>query len=256
MPQMGHLGTTQKRARAAAAATPYKQLHARVPENPTVQGLSKEFLRDELRSLLKANRVSYHKVGPQNLMKSKAEMAEDLLGLIRSGRLSDQPAAEDDDGHHAKKKQRKKPAPQKQPQPQPQRNANLMQHPQVQQLPMQHPPIQHSQVRVDSWLRETYAPPPPPPVHQSPHAGLTPRTRAAAEIIATFPPASPRARQKILKLSNTEEEEDAEEVEEFVACLKKASGTESPTGVGNGNGFFGIGPGDWGHKINYQVTAC
>ena len=46
--------------------------------------LVSNFLRDELRSLLKQNGVSYHKPGKQNLMKSKMEMAEDLRSLMTS----------------------------------------------------------------------------------------------------------------------------------------------------------------------------
>ena len=42
------------------------------------------FLRDELRSLLKSNHVSYHRGGPQNMMKSKAEMANNLIELLNA----------------------------------------------------------------------------------------------------------------------------------------------------------------------------
>ena len=45
------------------------------------------FLRDELRSLLKRNGVSYHRPGPKNMMKSKTEMADDLIGLMHKNEL-------------------------------------------------------------------------------------------------------------------------------------------------------------------------
>ena len=66
------------------ASRSYSELYARVPKTAAlcVQSLLQEFLRDELRSLLKANRISYHKGGSQNLMKSKAEMAGNLLNII------------------------------------------------------------------------------------------------------------------------------------------------------------------------------
>ena len=58
---------------------------AKLPANPDAQGLLSLFLRDELRSLLKRNGISYHKPGRANLMKSKIEMAADLMELMEKG---------------------------------------------------------------------------------------------------------------------------------------------------------------------------
>ena len=185
-----------------------------------MQVLIAEFLRDELRSLLKANRVSYHKVGPQNLMKSKAEMAADLMGLIRSGELSATPAApvaDEDDEHARPKKKRVRSAVQKQ------QNSGV--HQQL-QLQLQH--HQHQQQvlssRLESWIWE------PPPA-------LTPRTRAAAEIILTFPPTSPRARQKILD------------------SVAKAD-QEATTFAAVHSGGSGLGRGPWAHNCRHSSAAA
>ena len=48
-----------------ASGGTYQELYARIPTSGGEAALISEFLRDELRSLLKANRVSYHKGGPQ-----------------------------------------------------------------------------------------------------------------------------------------------------------------------------------------------
>ena len=89
----------------------YSELYARLPTVGGEAGLISEFLRDELRSLLKANRVSYHKGGPQNLMKSKAEMAADLLQLIIDGKLQENPppiTEEEANRSHASRGKKKK----------------------------------------------------------------------------------------------------------------------------------------------------
>ena len=52
------------------------------------EGVLNTFLRDELRSLLKRNGISYHKKGKANQMKSKDEMATDLLGLFERGEIA------------------------------------------------------------------------------------------------------------------------------------------------------------------------
>eukprot|EP01043_Picozoa_sp_COSAG02_P041072 COSAG02_NODE_3377_length_6840_cov_2.129061_3_plen_261_part_00 len=94
---MSYTDTAQKPkpAQRASSTHPssktYSELYARLPTVGGEAGLISEFLRDELRSLLKANRVSYHKGGPQNLMKSKAEMAADLMQLIQQGKLQENP---------------------------------------------------------------------------------------------------------------------------------------------------------------------
>ena len=96
-----------------------------------MQSLCKEFLRDELRVLLKASKVSYHKLGPANSMKSKKEMAEDLLQLIRSGHLSRVGVTKGDE-RPKKKKTRTEHVP-----------TTLIQQPQHQPLPTQQLPTQH-----------------------------------------------------------------------------------------------------------------
>ena len=48
-----------------ASGGTYQELYARIPTSGGEAALISEFLRDELRSLLKANRISYHKGGPQ-----------------------------------------------------------------------------------------------------------------------------------------------------------------------------------------------
>lgn len=68
---------------------PYDELWEKLPKGPALDEaeLVSVFLRDELRSLLKRNGVSYHRPGPKNMMKSKTEMAEDLIGLMRKDEL-------------------------------------------------------------------------------------------------------------------------------------------------------------------------
>ena len=122
----------QKRTRTRVRPMPYAELYARaIQRNPTVQSLCKEFLRDELRVLLKASKVSYHKLGPANSMKSKKEMAEDLLQLIRSGHLSRVGVTKGDE-RPKKKKTRTEHVP-----------TTLIQQPQHQPLPTQQLPTQH-----------------------------------------------------------------------------------------------------------------
>lgn len=68
---------------------PYDQLWEKLPKGPSLDAaeLVAVFLRDELRSLLKRNGVSYHRPGPKNMMKSKTEMADDLIGLMQKNEL-------------------------------------------------------------------------------------------------------------------------------------------------------------------------
>jgi hypothetical protein len=72
---------------------PYDELWAKLPKSSGKTNeldeaeLVSVFLRDELRSLLKRNGVSYHRPGPKNMMKSKTEMAEDLIALMRKDEL-------------------------------------------------------------------------------------------------------------------------------------------------------------------------
>ena len=67
---------------------PYDQLWEKLPIGQLdAAELVAVFLRDELRSLLKRNGVSYHRPGPKNMMKSKTEMADDLIDLMAKGEL-------------------------------------------------------------------------------------------------------------------------------------------------------------------------
>lgn len=172
---------TQRSSSTHPSSKTYSELYARLPTVGGEAGLISEFLRDELRSLLKANRVSYHKGGPQNLMKSKAEMAADLMQLIQEGKLQENPppiTEEEANRSHAsrgKKKKKKEPA------------SGTMAAP----APRMRSPAK--------WGRQSpMSPSPPPP--------LTPRTRAAAEIILTFPPTTPRSRQKIMEATMAEDD--------------------------------------------------
>ena len=103
-----------KRPARSGNGKSYGDLCARLPQPATEAGLISEFLRDELRALLKYNHVSYHKVGPQNLMKSKVEMATDLMELIDGEKMLSEAAAaledsaEDDHSKKSAKKKRKK----------------------------------------------------------------------------------------------------------------------------------------------------
>ena len=181
----------QRVARVSASKT-YKDLYARLPQHPTEQDLIAEFLRDELRSLLKANRVSYHKGGPQNLMKSKAEMAADLMRLVHEGKLVEEPPASlDDDGHghggyggddDSKRKKR--------------RRAARPEHDAAPQQPRP-PPFREDPGRLTLQLDGGVGLHPPP--LGSPLGGpATPRTREAAEIILGFPPITPRSRASVI----------------------------------------------------------
>jgi hypothetical protein len=60
----------------------------KMPVDPDEKNLLSVYLRDELRSLLKRNGISYHKPGRANLMKSKIEMAADLIELLAKGMKS------------------------------------------------------------------------------------------------------------------------------------------------------------------------
>lgn len=177
---------TQRASSTHPSSKTYSELYARLPTAGGEAGLISEFLRDELRSLLKANRVSYHKGGPQNLMKSKAEMAADLMQLIEDGKLQENPppiTEEEANRSHAsrgrKKKKKEKDA-----------ASNSMPAPE---------PRMRSPGPGTKWGRRSpMSPSPPPP--------LTPRTRAAAEIILTFPPTTPRSRQKIMEAMADEDQ--------------------------------------------------
>ena len=67
--------------KSSSEELPYRELFRKLPKGAgLIEGeLVSLFLRDELRSLLKRNGVSYHRPGPKNMMKSKTEMAEDLM---------------------------------------------------------------------------------------------------------------------------------------------------------------------------------
>jgi hypothetical protein len=121
---MNYTETAQKPkpAQRASSTHPssktYSELYARLPTVGGEAGLISEFLRDELRSLLKANRVSYHKGGPQNLMKSKAEMASDLMQLIQEGKLQENPppiTEEEANRSHSSRGKKKKKKKEKEP---------------------------------------------------------------------------------------------------------------------------------------------
>ena len=56
-----------------------------LPRDADAHTLGKGLLRDELRLLLKANGVSYHRPGEANAWKTKGEMSSDLLALIAQG---------------------------------------------------------------------------------------------------------------------------------------------------------------------------
>lgn len=192
---MGYSDAAQKQqppkpAQRASTTHPssktYSELYARLPTAGGEAGLISEFLRDELRSLLKANRVSYHKGGPQNLMKSKAEMAADLMQLIQEGKLQENPAPiteEEANRSHSSRGKKKKKEPAEMLVP----AAGTMAAP----APRMRSPVK--------WARQSpMSPSPPPP--------LTPRTRAAAEIILTFPPTTPRSRQRIMEATMADED--------------------------------------------------
>ena len=72
----------------STAALSYAQILAKMPPNPDTETLTTVFMRDELRSLLKHNKISYHKPGKANSFKSKVEMAADVLRLIEGGMRS------------------------------------------------------------------------------------------------------------------------------------------------------------------------
>lgn len=77
--------------RVRAASSPkgdtisYAAMLEKMPPEPDEKNLLSVYLRDELRSLLKRNGISYHKPGRANLMKSKIEMAADLISLLAKG---------------------------------------------------------------------------------------------------------------------------------------------------------------------------
>jgi len=86
----GARGGSQATAVGAAStvALSYAQILAKMPPNPDTETLTTMFIRDELRSLLKHNNISYHKPGKANSFKSKVEMAADVLRLIERGMRS------------------------------------------------------------------------------------------------------------------------------------------------------------------------
>lgn len=102
--------------RARGASTPkgdslsYEAMLKKMPPQPDEKSLLSIYLRDELRSLLKRNGISYHKPGRANLMKSKSEMAADLISLLSKGmktpeqvRLEDEQGASDQASPRARK---------------------------------------------------------------------------------------------------------------------------------------------------------
>ena len=86
----GARGGSQATAVGAASTVSlsYAQILAKMPPNPDTETLTTVFMRDELRSLLKHNKISYHKPGKANSFKSKVEMAADVLRLIEGGMRS------------------------------------------------------------------------------------------------------------------------------------------------------------------------
>ena len=66
---------------------PYDLIYNKLPKDADAPEMVSLFLRDELRSLLKRNGVFYHRPGPKNMMKSKTEMATDLIRLRETGEL-------------------------------------------------------------------------------------------------------------------------------------------------------------------------
>jgi hypothetical protein len=77
----------------------YAAMLLKMPAEPDETNLLSVYLRDELRSLLKRNGISYHKPGRANLMKSKIEMAADLIALLAKGMKSpEQVQREEDEG--------------------------------------------------------------------------------------------------------------------------------------------------------------
>lgn len=84
-PRAGRKAKRDGRQTGKTQTISYGEMLAKLPANPDAQGLLSLFLRDELRSLLKRNGISYHKPGRANLMKSKIEMAADLMELMEKG---------------------------------------------------------------------------------------------------------------------------------------------------------------------------
>ena len=84
-PRAGRKAKRDGRQTGKTETISYGEMLAKLPANPDAQGLLSLFLRDELRSLLKRNGISYHKPGRANLMKSKIEMAADLMELMEKG---------------------------------------------------------------------------------------------------------------------------------------------------------------------------
>ena len=65
----------------------YRYLLGRLPTRPTQQSIMAAYLRNELREIVKVNCLSYHKPGSENQMKTKTDMAEDVLVLMSLGQL-------------------------------------------------------------------------------------------------------------------------------------------------------------------------
>ena len=91
--------------RARATSNPkgdiisYAAMLQKMPADPDEKNLLSVYLRDELRSLLKRNGISYHKPGRANLMKSKIEMAADLIELLAKGmKTPDEVKQEEENG--------------------------------------------------------------------------------------------------------------------------------------------------------------
>ena len=76
-----------KRSLRLLQELPYDLIYNKLPKDADAPEMVSMFLRDELRSLLKRNGVSYHRPGPKNMMKSKTEMATDLIRLRETGEL-------------------------------------------------------------------------------------------------------------------------------------------------------------------------
>jgi hypothetical protein len=171
----GGKSESKRPSRSAGVKLSYGDLCARLPQPPSEAGLISEFLRDELRSLLKYNNVSYHKVGPQNLMKSKKEMATDLMELIDGGKLLSEAAAaleHSDEDDHSKKSSKKK---------------RKTKHDDDDDSLMA-PPASRQNGAQDGFRGSNRVSPRLGPSGSPLLGPITPRTRAAAEVIMAFGP--------------------------------------------------------------------
>ena len=77
----------------------YAAMLQKMPAVPDEKKLLSVYLRNELRSLLKRNGISYHKPGRANLVKTKIEMVADLIELLAKGmKTPDEMKQEEENG--------------------------------------------------------------------------------------------------------------------------------------------------------------